>query len=706
MLRSGASTLPARRLMTEVFSRSQGDEDSVGSAPMRTLACVILSGVLVMSCKSSPSTTVSFALDADLTTEATFYDFPYPSDLRVTASGAPDLRGWPVSPASALLQPLVAIAQDRIGFPTVPVAWFQFSAALPATDDANVIAADATSTLLLIDIDPNSTERGRLFPTIAHILAPDGYVPANLLAVAARPGIVLAPKRSYAFVVMRSFNDAAGHPLGVPAALAKLREGGTPSGSNGAQAAKVYAPLWPALTMAGIDPKSVAAATVFTTSDVTADLSALSDKVVGAYDVTIDGLAVDPEGGATHDRFCALRATVTMPEFQTGTPPYNTGGLFQIGSDGLPVKMRSEAVPLTITLPVGAMPATGYPLMMYFHGSGGDSREVVDEGPVTTPGGQPTAGEGPAYVMAPFGIAMAAAALPFSPERFAGAGEFGYLNFSNLASFRDNFRQGVLEQRLLIEALLKVQIPASVLGACAGPAAPTSGNFFFDPKNLVVEGWSMGGMYTNLVTSVEPQIRLAVPLGAGGYWSYFITTTTVIPNLQNALAGIFDIGETPKLLHPSLHLFETAVEASDPMVYMPRLSQNPLSGSPIRPIYEPVGQGDKFFPSVIYDAMALAYGHKEAGSVLWSTMQDALTLAQLDGTIPYSVHDDVKSLDGTAYTGMVVQYAGDGLADPHAIGFQLDSVKYQIGCFVSTFLSTGKAVVPAPAALGTPCPTQ
>ena len=62
------------------------------------------------------------------------------------------------------------------------------------------------------------------------------------------------------------------------------------------------------------------------------------------------------------------------------------------------------------------------------------------------------------------------------------------------------------------------------------------------------------------------------------------------------------------------------------------------------------------------------------------------------------------SSTGVAYTGVVAQYEGDGLSNPHNIAFQLDTVKYQYGCFLSTFLATGTATVPAPAAMGTPCP--
>jgi hypothetical protein len=87
-------------------------------------------------------------------------------------------------------------------------------------------------------------------------------------------------------------------------------------------------------------------------------------------------------------------------------------------------------------------------------------------------------------------------------------------------------------------------------------------------------------------------------------------------------------------------------------------------------------------------------------------MQDALKLEGKDGVLPYSVTNDLTSEGGKAFTGMVVQYKGDGVYDPHALYSQLDAVKYQYGCFLSTFLQTGKAVVPAPAALGTQCPTM
>src|SRR5690606_19829191 len=156
-----------------------------------------------------------------------------------------------------------------------------------------------------------------------------------------------------------------------------------------------------------------------------------------------DGLQVDPDDGASHERFCELHGTVDFPQFQTGEPPFDTGGRFVFGGDGLPVEQRKETAKIVITLPKQPMPAGGYPLVMYFHGSGGIASQVVDRGRVTEVGGEPTKGEGPAYVLAAHGFGTVGSSHPLSPDRVPGAGEIAYLNFDNLSATRDTFRQGV-----------------------------------------------------------------------------------------------------------------------------------------------------------------------------------------------------------------------------------------------------------------------
>ena len=691
---------------------------------------IFLVVVLVAACGSSssappPGATAMFDIEADFTSSDHFWDFPYPSDLRLSSTGGPIGASFPNPSLSAMVAGLQPIASDRKGFPVIPSAYFDFNGDLPQKNPDDVIAADKSSPILLVDVDPTSNERGKLFPTVAYTTPVDAYVPAGVISIAPRPGIVLVGKRAYAFVVRKELGDASGKPLGVNATLATLESGGTPSTPHGAQAKASFDPLWDTLKQIQIDPGDVAAATVFTTGDVVADLSDMSRKLADKYPAPITNLVINPNGGSTNDRMCELVGQISMPQFQTGTPPFDTDGVFQYDADGLPIVQRSETIPIALTLPKGQpMPADGYPLLLYEHGSGGVSTAAIDRGtwhPTNNqsdcaPGspldswngvqGCNTPQQGPAYVIAPFGVATAASALPLNPERLPGAEDTAYLNFGNLACFRDNFRQGVIEQRIFLDALANLTIDPSVVASCTGLSLPAGATVYkFSSAKLVVQGQSMGGMYTNLISAVEPRVKASVPTGAGGFWSYFIMKTKLIDQLpQKVSVLIASPGTQLSFMHPALALFETAVEPVDPIVFAPRVSHRPLDGSDPRPIYEPAGLGDSYFPTEIYDAMALAYQHPQAGNSVWPTMQDALALEGLQGIQNLPEHQNLTSSAGAQYTGALLQFQGDGIYDPHALYSQLDDVKYQIGCFVSTFLTTGQATIETPAPLGSPCP--
>jgi hypothetical protein len=233
------------------------------------------------------------------------------------------------------------------------------------------------------------------------------------------------------------------------------------------------------------------------------------------------------------------------------------------------------------------------------------------------------------------------------------------------------------------------------------PAGETAYHFLDDP--LLAQGQSMGAMYANILSAIEPRIKAVVPTGSGGYWSWFILQTQTIPNIKGDLALLLGIHGDYSHLHPTMHIAELALEPIDPIVYMPRLAKNPLPAHPVRPVYEPHGMGDSYFPTAVQDACAMAYGNKEAGQAIWSTMQTGLSLEGLGGIVSYPVTKDVMSKAGMPYTGVVVEYKGDGVYDPHAIYSQLDSVKYQYGCFFQTFLENGTSTVPAPAAYSVAC---
>jgi hypothetical protein len=627
-------------------------------------------------------------VDADVTDPAQFFDTPYPSDMRLDEAGAPDLRGFPNPRDNPLVAGMRLIAAQRPGFAAIPTAYFRFDGAveLPHTSAAGSVEDD--SPYWLLDLGAEVPARGRRIPVVSQLLEPDDYTPSDLLAIAPRPGFVLTPGRRYAFVVTDAMRDAGGGALGAAPGLAASGD---------------LEPLYQVLDEQQIDHARVLAATVLTPGDVVAALAELSQAVRKAYTITIDGLALDPDDGADHARFCELHGSVEFPQFQKGTPPFATEGLFEMGGDGLPKLQRTESAPIVITLPKTPMPVAGYPLVIYFHGSGGLSTQVVDRGAVPEIGGVPKKGEGPSHVLAHHGFATAGSAHPVNPERLEGATDLAYLNFDNLPAYRDTFRQGVIEQRLYLDALLSLAIDPSVLSACAGvslPAGETS--YRLAAKPVFAMGQSMGGMYTNLIATVEPRIEAAVPTGAGGYWSYFLLETSLVPG--KGLVPLA-LGSTQNLhyLHPALQLLQTAWEPAEPLVYIPRLGRRPLAGHAPKHVYEPIAKGDSYFPTSVFDAMVLAYGHGQAGDEIWPGTQEALALAGKSGFLPYPIGNNLSSTAGGQYTGVVVQYEGDGISDPHSIFAQLDSVKYQYGCFFELYRDTGEARVLAPAPLGTPC---
>ena len=647
---------------------------------------------------AEPATHAVFSAGADLSDPAHFYDIPFPSDLRLDAQDSPDLSGLPNPDGNALVAGLASIAVDRRHWPVLAVGHFLFDGELSPRELSDVILPSAQAPVVLLDVDADSPELGRTFPTVADTPAEDDYVPAGLLAVAARPGFMLHPNRRYAFVVTSALKDIQGKAVAAPSEFAALRDG-----KASGPLADHYAALWPALEIAGVARSSVVSAAIFTTGDAVAELAELGDAVRQAHTVSIESLAVDPDDGADHPRFCELKGTVTFPQFQRGQPPFDTEGLFEIGADGLPVVQRQEIAPVSINLPKQPMPPGGYPLVMYFHGSGGLSDQVVDRGKVTEVGGETTKGEGPAHVLAAHGFATVGSAHPLNPERLPGASEIAYLNFDNLKAFRDTFRQGVLEQRLYLDALLELSIDPTEVASCDGlslPVGETSYHFASSP--VLATGQSMGGLYANLISATEPRIEAVVPTGAGGLWSMFILLTdlvggeVLVPILLGSATGL-------AYTHPAMNLLTLGLEPAEPLAYMPRLGHRPLPGHPARSVYEPVGKGDIYFATELYDAIALAYGHQQAGEEVWPTMQQALALDGLDGLVPYPIEDNLTSEDGRPFTGVVVQYEGDGIYDPHGIYGQLDAVKHQYGCFLETFYQTGHALVPAPAPLGSPC---
>jgi hypothetical protein len=243
-----------------------------------------------------------------------------------------------------------------------------------------------------------------------------------------------------------------------------------------------------------------------------------------------------------------------------------------------------------------------------------------------------------------------------------------------------------------------------------------------------------------MMAAVEPKIEAVIPTGSGGFWALLFSILANSDERQAALEknlptycdellnrGVFEedlpgdctvddfreigrfLGQTLQRseplnhLYPALRLLQSAWEPVEPMVYMPRIARRPLPNHPVRSIYQPVGLLDSDFPEEVFNAVALASGVQQAGDELWDGMQKSLALDGLEGILPYPISQNMMSETGFPYTGIVVQYEGDGIKNSHSIFSQLLDVKYQYGCFIESMQRQGAPTVLSPRSVLPPC---
>lgn len=676
-----------------------------------------------------PGAKIRFDLTANTTSEADdlpFFALPWPSDLRRAAGpggtlGGPDVRGIPNPKALEMLDGLIEAAAELSGHSVMSVGWFDFDAPLaPRTEadgpwplptlppnppdsspadgadghDAGGTEPPPPPPVQLIDVTHCSPHFGERVPVVGRTLQEDDYTPQDTLALSARPGFVLRANATYAFVVLRTLGDADGELLGTPRHLRELLHGQLPSIGDEAMASAArtaYLSLALALPSLGLAPDQIAAATVFTTGDAMADNRRVAEQLRARYSAAEPteqspaALAPVTLADGSHGRFCQLSTSWQAPIFQEGKAPYNDDGLFVLDSAGRPVEQARETVPVTITLPNREMPADGWPLVLYVHGSGGLSTQVVDRGPVLEEGGPGTRGEGPAYVLAAHGLAAVGMALPINPQRFESATDVDYINLNNLKVYRDNIRQGVFEQAMLLDLLGRLQIDpqgagTTAAGACAGLALPEGASAHrFDMSRVMLMGQSQGSIHTNLLGAIDPRIRAIAPTGGGGFSSHYILITERLP--ARGVIGAL-LGTTVDLtwMHPVMQVLQVAWEPAESIVAMPRHWRRPLDGVPAKHVYQPVGLNDSFYPPQLFDALALAFGHPQAGAIIWPSMQQALALDDRAGVEAYPVRGNVVGERDDIVTSAVVQYEDDGISDGHHIFVQLPAVRRQYSC--------------------------
>ncbi len=636
--------------------------------------------------KGSSAGAAPATLVFDHSGQGAFYDLPFPSDHRRAADGRLDLTGFPNPNGVGFVHlALQACAERCRGFAPGGTVAFRFDGELPALRDDPLASVRPDAEVFLVDVDPWSPEYLQRHPVHLSVTAKaDQIRPAQLLQLLPVVGRWLLPSTTYAAVVRRRLG---GVTLGQPPALVALLEGRHPHGGDwalGEKLRRAYAPLTHALPALGLGVDDVAAATVFTTDDPVSRLTAQVQQAWRATPPRVIELKLREQ----RNGYSVLIGKVEMPLYQDGSPPYLLfGGHQVVDAQGTPVPQGHAEAEFQISIPHGPMPAAGYPLYFYVHGTGGQAAQLADRGYRTSYDADSKPGTTQAAVAASQGWAVASVDGPYSPNRIGLRAADGYLayNFFRPAVMRDNLVQMMLEQAHFLKLVESLRIdPALVPQADA--SAVVDGALRFDPDLMVVGGQSLGSYLSGMLAATLDRFKGAILTGAGGSWIEFAFGPKKPLDLQ-ALLEWLTLGDDDRFdrFHPFLGLYEMAAGEADNINYLPNILRRPRFGWTPPHMLVIEGHVDLQVPTNLQRALVLALGVDMLGSDVGASPAERLEpvlpwagLRQLQG----QVGGNILLPNGEPRTAGVVRYPEDGILEGHYVAYQYDQARVQIREFL------------------------
>ena len=610
---------------------------------------------------SSSGPTASFAVPGGPHPPADFYDLPFPNDLRMT-SGHVDMSAYPT--VNAILNDYnAAISGALDGFGTNAAVVTRFDApldptSLPKTPQDSV--ADGAS-VYLVDIDPASPDVGQKWPVVIRFETQHGQtIGPNWLSALPYPGFPLDEGTTYALVVTDRVRSADGTALAPAPDFEEIAATSAPSDPALAAAQTTYAKLWTYLDQPGGDERAdVVTAAVFTTQHATAIMPLLRKKVWAMAAPAPETLALT----TTNTLYAQYDGVFPGPNFQQGAAPYgSTGGQIELGSDGLPVVDHMEDLRFAMTVPLGTKPATGWPLVIYAHGTGGDYHSFLNDG---------TAGR-----LAAQGLAVISMDQVLNSVRDPGGNpDFDFFNIENPQAARCNTNQGGADDFSLLRLALGIDFDGVT----------------FDPDKVYFFGHSQGGLTGPSFLVAEPMVKGAVLSGAGADLYLSMLTKTMPVDIASIVQTVIrdpNIDEND----PILAILQMWIEQSDPANYGPYLARHPMmdpSGTgPMAPkaIFQSEGFVDSYAPPPTIEAFATSIGGNQVEPTIKTI--DGLTTLRNRPVLTAPVMDN---LDGTSV--VLLQYNAAPNDDGHFVVFDVPAAQQQSAQFLGTLAATGTATL-------------
>ncbi len=578
---------------------------------------------------------------------------------------------------------------------------FSATAAIDPTtlpDLAGSTADDASA--FLIDADEKSPQYRKKIPAAISYDDDGGPFGAqHQITILPYQGVPLAATTRYAAVITSAVRDVLGRPLVTNASMSAIAGGTAPNGVG----APAFAEMTGAVTaLSGVlaDLSSVVGLAVYRTDDPLAGMTAVLKDVL-ARSIPAPNAPLSPN--EVFDDYCVYSSTIDMPDYQVApnaadgeSEPYayaQSGGEWTFDANGNAIFQRNETANVVVTIPRMAMPANGFPTVVFSRTGAGGDRPLVDRGVQPATGqGAVTPGTGPALEFARIGFAGISIDGPLgglrNPTGDPNQEDFLIFNISNPGAIRDNIRQSAMELALTAHILDSLTVDAS---ACPTVANATTK---FDTTKLALMGHSMGATISPLTAAFEPRFGAVVFSGCGGSFIENVLYKD-LPVLIRPLAEVL-IGYPPLGIHltegdAALSLVQWAAEAADPPTYGARITQNVLMFQ---------GIVDHYILPPMANVSTLSFGLDFAGTPIDQSTPALADFTPIASLLPISAISgrSVIPLPAASTNGnmteIVTQWASDGIEDGHEIMFQRPEPKYQYRCFLASYAAGGPALVP------------
>lgn len=621
-----------------------------------------------------------------------FFDHPWPSDFRLE-NGAPRMDGFYNPRLLPIIDDYAGGVKSAVnGFSPQASGFVRFSgpldpASLPETPKDGL---DPEASVQLIDIDPNSIEfRQRKLISLHYRRDEGAYWRSSTLAFMPTYGFPLRPKTRYAFVATQALRTETGGEVR-PSADLKQVLGLEPASGPAAALQMQLEPALSELAGLGIDRSEIVQLSVFTTNSPAEELFAFRDHLVA--NVPAPNLRGPIKHIRSKDWFDEYWGQYgPSPNYQAGEIPYvnpDDGGAFNY-KDGKPEVVDYFYLRFALSIPKRdkcPMPADGYPIVLYAHGTGGNFRSFTRDGTASWLGSRCLAVMGVDQIFH--------GNRPGAPQGEDADFQTGLLFFNalNLTAARTNSRQSALDEVQRARLFTQTKIGLSAKEAVDGEEVR------FDGRKLMFFGHSQGGLNGPLYLAADDSSNAAILSGSSAIMSITLNEKTKPePNIVDLVRTIFlglpgEDGLEVNAFHPAISLAQTLVDVTDPIHYARYLVEEPRDGFAPKSIYmsegiNPNGTGDSYSPPKGIEAQAIAMG-------LPLLLPGQHPILELSFGGPAAAEIPPMGLKGNLAsgkaTGGIAQFAVPSDSDGHFVIFDVEEARIQS----SDFLQSAAAAYP------------